>query len=119
MHFAIGFVRLIRHQNRPVNAPSKTVHINYKRPSVIWMSVLAFGGILAQNNMVGVRSWKSLKTKSKLESKYVNKFRKGCKPVYIGLIGVFAIKRLTLPKYIYGLTRSIFRALLAIKRNKG
>jgi len=58
-----------------------------------------------------------VKTKSNFESKYASKYRKGCKPIQIGLIGVFTIKQLSSPKYIYGLTKGIFRALLTIMKN--
>jgi len=84
----------------------------------VWMSVLIFGGTLANKGVLGLRSWRLLKTKNSKEAKYIAKYRKGCSPLKIGLLGVFTIKRLTFPKYVYGLTRSIFRALLTFKKNR-
>jgi len=85
----------------------------------IWMSVVAFRGVMARKCILGLRSWKCLKTKSKFESKHADKYLKGCKPIQIGLIGVFTVERLNLPKYVYGFTESIFRALLTVMKNEG
>jgi len=85
---------------------------------LIWMSVLIFGGTLANKGVMVLGSWRFLKTKNSTEAKYIAKYRKGCNPLKIGLLGVFTIKRLTFPKYVYGLTRGIFRALLTFQRKK-
>lgn len=61
-----------------------------------------------------IASWKFVKFKGKDERKFLAKFRKASKPISVGVMGVFEIKRLTVPKFFRGIIKGTFRALLTI-----
>ncbi|OXA54721.1 hypothetical protein Fcan01_10310 [Folsomia candida] len=80
-----------------------------------WVLCLTFGGWINFNSVKVLKSWKCLKLSGKEEAKYMSKFRKSCRPLYIGYPGVLKIRKVTALKYFQGVTRGTFRMLLAVK----
>jgi len=79
----------------------------------VWVFVLLAAGKATDKSGQAIKSWKCIKGANRLEGKYINRFRKSCKPIPVGIVGVFTIKKLSCLKYIYGLSKSIFRVLVA------
>lgn len=82
-----------------------------------WGIMLAVCGKIKLRHKHTVKSWKYFKCDSKLESKYLSKFRKATKPICVGEPGVFEIKRLTVLKFFRGIIKGTFRALLTIGKD--
>jgi hypothetical protein len=61
------------------------------------------------------KSWKLLPVRNNKEAKYLSKFRKSSRPLAIGAGEIFKIKRLTVLKFLRGIVKGTFRALLTIK----
>lgn len=61
-----------------------------------------------------INSWKYFSWPDK-DLKYINKFRKSCQPLRIGLQGVYTIKKISVLKFLQTIVRGTFRALLALK----
>jgi hypothetical protein len=79
-----------------------------------WCLILEISGRFHVNSIRLLKSWKMLEFRSKYEAKYLSKFRKGCRPLSIGLPGYIKIKRLTVLKFMKGIVGGTFRALLTL-----
>lgn len=88
--------------------------------TVFWCAILLMGGYLHFFTGKVLSSWKynNWNELSRHERKIMRKFRKSCLPLYIGYGKTYIIKRLSVLKFIRGLTVSIFRALLTLGKNK-
>jgi hypothetical protein len=81
----------------------------------IWNAILEVSGRFHMDATKSLKSWKLLTVRNKMETKYLSKFRKAARPLAIGFGEVFKIKRLTVLKFIRGIVKGTFRALLTIK----
>ncbi|OXA38243.1 hypothetical protein Fcan01_27046 [Folsomia candida] len=52
------------------------------------------------------------------DRKYMSKFRKSCKPLFFGWDGFLVVTHKSVMKFMQGIIRGVFRALLALKRKK-
>ncbi|OXA38227.1 hypothetical protein Fcan01_27017 [Folsomia candida] len=57
-----------------------------------WFMLLSLSGWFHDNSVKVLKSWKALGVRNELEGKLMGKFRKSCKPMYIGYPGVFRIR---------------------------
>jgi hypothetical protein len=84
----------------------------------LWIIVLELSGRFCENAKQTLKSWKFMKFDDKLQGRYMKKFRKTCRPLNIGLDGYMRINRLAVLKFIRGITKGTFRALLTVgKKN--
>ncbi|OXA63505.1 hypothetical protein Fcan01_00953 [Folsomia candida] len=81
----------------------------------VWAVILGFGGWVYDVSTTIIKSWKYLKLGNKQEAKYMAKFRKSCKPMYLGYPGMFRIRNVTVLKHFQGLTRGTFRMLVTLR----
>ncbi|OXA54323.1 hypothetical protein Fcan01_11455 [Folsomia candida] len=90
-----------------------------------WLGFITFGTWFNNNSVKVLQSWKKLPCNGK-EAKYMAKFRKSCRPLYIGYPGMLRIRKVTVLKYVQGVTRvplvtpwtyfsTAFRVLLGLK----
>ncbi|CAL8099144.1 unnamed protein product [Orchesella dallaii] len=79
--------------------------------TVYWSAVLAFGAHLYHRGEIMMNSWRRHTWETQKYRKYMNKFRKSCKPITLHFGRTFVIRRLSVLKFIKGLTVSTFRAL--------
>lgn len=83
---------------------------------LFWSLVLLMGGYIHMYGRKILVSWKYHKWigLTKVERKMMSKFRKSCYPLSISYGKTYIIKRLSVLKFIRGITAGIFRALLTI-----
>jgi len=81
-----------------------------------WCATLEVSGRFHKSAAKTIQSWKFMKQKSRHDSKLMSKFRKSCRPLAIGFEQIFKIKRLTVLKFIRGVIKGTFRALLLSQR---
>jgi hypothetical protein len=79
-----------------------------------WLIILELSGRFYENAKQTLKSWKFMKFEDKLQGRYMKKFRKTCRPLKIGLDGYMKINRLAVLKFIRGITKGTFRALLTV-----
>lgn len=82
---------------------------------MLWATVLGVGGKFYAHSRNNIRSWKEHQCRSSEKNKVFNKWRKSCKPLSFGYKGVFAIRQLTVLKFLRSVVRGTFRCLLALK----
>jgi len=85
-----------------------------------WVIVLQCGGWLYGNAGKTTRSWKNVSW-SKPDKKYLSKFRKSCRPMGVRVeerYGQYCMKRVTVLKYIKGLSKGTLGALMALKKDQ-
>jgi hypothetical protein len=77
-----------------------------------WFIILEVCGRFYMEAAKSLKSWKLLPVRNRMEAKYLSKFRKASRPLVIGFGEVFKIKRLTVLKFLRGIVKGTFRALL-------
>jgi len=82
---------------------------------VVWSLTLEFSGQFYRHSIATLISWKGLRIPRKEDRKYMSRFRKSCRPLYIGTEGYFVIRRLTVLKFLRAIIRGTFRSLLTAK----
>jgi hypothetical protein len=85
---------------------------------MLWLIILEIGGRFHTHSKKTIASWKMLKMKDKRSEKYLSKFRKSCRPLWIGTEGVFIFKRLSALKFLRAIVRGTFRIILAVRGYK-
>lgn len=80
-----------------------------------WLMVLEVGGRFHKFSKSTLNSWKFLNIKDKCKKKYMKKFRKSCKPLYLGMQGYFVMNRLSVLKFLRGVIRGTFRTVVTLK----
>lgn len=80
-----------------------------------WIILLSLAAIFAKEAKVTTKSCKYFEFSSKLEKKYMSKFAKSCKPLFVGKEGVFRVSKKTVLKFLQGIVRGTFRALITLK----
>ncbi len=80
----------------------------------LWSGILFMGGVLQFYGIKVLNSWKYHQWPNKEQKKLMGKFRKSCKPMQFNYGKTYVIKRLSVLKYLRGLSRGILRALLAL-----
>lgn len=71
----------------------------------IWSFILHVGGIFNSDSIKNLRSWKG-------KNRHLNKFRLGCRPLFLGFEGYFVMRRLSMLKFLKGVVRGTMRVLL-------
>ncbi|CAL8125315.1 unnamed protein product [Orchesella dallaii] len=106
---------LIRNEEGKIRIPTKIVLISWSFFAVVgWSLILWMGGWLYFCGQLILKSWKYHEWTSKSEKKYMNKFRKSCRPVTIHCGNLYTIRRLSVLKFIRGVLEGIFRTLLTL-----
>lgn len=106
---------LIKH-GRDMNAISIMVALAWSMAClIVWISMLSLASTFHKEATTMKRSWKGFQFATKLERKYMSKFAKSCKPLFIGKEGVFRISKKTVLKFLQGIVRGTFRALITLK----
>ncbi|OXA37586.1 hypothetical protein Fcan01_27649 [Folsomia candida] len=84
---------------------------------LVWAGCLICAGKIQASSKECLTSWKvgAARWEEKEEKKYMAKFRKSCKPIYFGFEGYIVVTQKTVVKFMQGLVRGLFRALLALK----
>ncbi|CAL8106445.1 unnamed protein product [Orchesella dallaii] len=82
--------------------------------TTVWTFILYLGGYMHKMSEKTLRSWKVHPWGSKNERKMMSKFRKSCRPVLIQFGNTFVIRKRTCLKFLRGITKGTFRALLAL-----
>jgi len=81
---------------------------------IFWASTLMLGGYLHMYGEKTLLSWKYHQWNNKFDNKLMSKFRKSCKPIMVSFGHTYKIRRLSVLKFVRGLSRGILRALLAL-----
>lgn len=81
----------------------------------IWFIGLEVTGRIDLYGKRVLRSWKYIEHQNNDDRKYMNKFRKGCRPLAWGVEGVWVVKRLSVLKFLMAVVKGTFRAILALK----
>lgn len=84
--------------------------------AVFWSVILLMGGYLHFYGVKILTSWKYHAWPTKRDKKLMSKFRKSCPPIQVNFQKAYVIKRLTVLKFIRGLSRGILRILLTLKK---
>ncbi|OXA48074.1 hypothetical protein Fcan01_16919 [Folsomia candida] len=89
-------------------------------PSVVlsWAALITCGAKIQKSAKDCLTSWKvhGDQWESWGDRKYMSKFRKSCKPLYFGWDGFMVVTHKSVMKFMQGIIRSLFRALLALKK---
>ncbi|OXA40239.1 hypothetical protein Fcan01_25084 [Folsomia candida] len=85
---------------------------------LVWAGFLVCVGKIQASSKECLTSWKvgAARWEAKEEKKYMAKFRKSCKPIYFGFEGFIVVTQKTVLKFMQGVVRGLFRALLALKK---
>ncbi|CAL8085921.1 unnamed protein product [Orchesella dallaii] len=81
---------------------------------LFWMVVLELGGRLHLRGREVLKSWKLHDFGDKSVNRFMSRFRKSCRPLAIQFGRTYVIRRLSVLKFIRGLTVGTFRILLAV-----
>ncbi|CAL8085927.1 unnamed protein product [Orchesella dallaii] len=81
---------------------------------LFWMVVLELGGRLHSRGREMLKSWKLHDFGDKSVNRCMSKFRKSCRPLAIHYGRTYVVRRLSVLKFIRGLTVGTFRLLLAV-----
>lgn len=84
-----------------------------------WTIALWVAGYMHYFGKKLLNSWKYHKWSTRGDKAVMSKFRKSCKPLMIHFGNVYALRRLSVLKFIRSISRGIFRALLTVGSNKG
>ncbi|OXA65094.1 hypothetical protein Fcan01_00673 [Folsomia candida] len=87
---------------------------------VVWISVISVAAKLQKESVKCILSWKTgvqIHWRSGKDRKYMAKFRKSCKPLYIGYLGYLRITPMTVLKFVQGVVRGTFRSVLAMRKS--
>lgn len=79
----------------------------------MWTVFLLTTSLVSTQGRRMLDSWKFLNW-SKAEMKYMKKFKKGCRPLGVRVGGFYCVKQINVLKYLHGIFRGTFRALLAL-----
>lgn len=85
-----------------------------------WTALMICAGKIQKSSNECLTSWRVLGDhwESRADRKYMSKFRKSCKPIFLGLDGYMIISHKSVLKFLQGIVRGLFRTLLALKGNK-
>lgn len=81
---------------------------------VLWTSMLLLGKLLFVKGSIILRSWIGINWGNQLENHGMRKFSRSCKPLVLAYGSRFVIRKKSVFVFYKGVTRGIFRALLAI-----
>lgn len=84
---------------------------------VVWCTMLHLGGIFREMSKESIRSWMVCRGKGGTEKKrkYLKKFAKSCRPLFVGTEGFIVMRKQSVLKFLRGMTRGTFRMLLTLK----
>ncbi|CAL8072491.1 unnamed protein product [Orchesella dallaii] len=84
----------------------------------LWGLVLKVFGRMDVWSQKTLKSWKDHNWGSVRDNKYMRKFRKSCRPLRIGYGRCYIIRPLSVLKFLKGISRGTFRALLLAMKNE-
>ncbi len=116
--FVFSAYVVIRHRNELEKATFLMILIWAVAAPAIWSLVLTLGGYLHSHGQEILTSWKQHEWMSAHERKLMSKFRNSSKPIMICFGKLYVIRRVSLMIYVRSLSRSLVRALLALKTNE-
>jgi len=85
-----------------------------------WVIVLECSGRFCKNSEDTIKSWRSLKRSHQNNNdnnekvKYLNRFKKSCRPLKIGTQGYYSVSRLSVLKFIQGMSKGTLRITLTL-----
>jgi hypothetical protein len=103
---------LIRHWNELDSTIKGIITMIDLTVICFWLIVLEVCGRFYMEAAKSLKSWKLLPVINRMEAKYLSKFRKASRPLVIGFGEVFKIKRLSMFKFLGGIVKGTFKALL-------
>lgn len=80
-----------------------------------WTMVLMVGGYMHWYGKKVLESWKYYKWPRNGDKRVMSRFRKSCKPFMINFGKYYVIRRLSVLKFLRGISRGIFRSLLTLR----
>jgi len=80
-----------------------------------WTGILWAAGKFGSISCATIQSWELFPWNSRADRKYIIKFKRSCPPLLIGVQGVFNITKVSVLRFLQGLIRGTFRALLTLK----
>lgn len=84
---------------------------------IFWASSLAIGGHMYWFGKKILVSWKCYSWSNRRDKVYMSKFRKSCKPLMLNFGRTYVIRPLSVLKFLRGISRGIFKALLTINKH--
>jgi hypothetical protein len=103
---------LIKHWNELDSTIKCVVTILDLTVLCFWFSILEVCGRFYMEATKSLKSLKLLPVRNRMETRYLSKFRKSTRPLTISYGEVFKIKRLSVLKFLRGIVKGTFRALL-------
>ncbi|CAL8125329.1 unnamed protein product [Orchesella dallaii] len=82
-----------------------------------WASYLWLGGYLYLNGNRVLKSWKYHPWNSRAEKNLMSKFQKSCRPIMIHYGRTYVIKKVTVLKFLRGISRGVLRTLLTVAKD--
>jgi hypothetical protein len=82
---------------------------------ILWIIALEICGQQNSKCKEVMDSWRFIKFQNSSEAKYFYKMRKICPVIHIGILGTFTVKRKTVLTFAKGISRGVFKELLALK----
>lgn len=83
--------------------------------AVAWAAALIVGGHMHWYGIKVLKSWKYTKWSRNYHRLLMSKFRKSCRPLTISYGKTYVIRRLSVLKFIRGISKGIMRTLLTLK----
>ncbi|CAL8140535.1 unnamed protein product [Orchesella dallaii] len=84
--------------------------------TVGWSLVLKYGGMIFKTGKGVVNSWKLNRFPDRQTRAYMKRFKRSCKPIFIGADGVYVIRPASVLNFLRGNTRGTMRALLSLRK---
>lgn len=82
-----------------------------------WAALMTCAGTIEKASKECLTSWKVYGDhwESSADREYVSKFRKSCKPLYLGWDGFMVVTHESVMNFMQGVIHGVFRAILALK----
>lgn len=107
---------LIKHNDKVSTATSAMLGSWSLCSAATWCTFLSMGGYLHWYGRKTLMSWKYHQWASSVQKKHMSKFRRSCRPLTINMGRTYVITRLTVLKFMRGLSRGVFRTLLTLDK---
>lgn len=105
---------LTKHGDK-VSQTMKSVVISWALLAAItWIAILELCGFIHSGGVGLLKSWKYHRWSCRKDKKLMSRFRKSCKPIMIHYGRTYGIRRITVLKFVRGLSKGIFRTLLTL-----
>lgn len=112
--FVVSMYTLIRDGDRMNLFTKVNLFMWGSATAVYWCFILHFGGYVYLQGGNILKSWKRHDWGNRYHNRLMGKFRRSCRPLTISYQKMFTMRKLTMLRFVRGLTRGIFRMLLAL-----